>query len=91
MHAQYFIYVSAKLQLRLDNICAVKMSNRSARWTDELTVKLIEEFRKHPVLWKVAVSRSLGEIAGRITVSCLTMYGVTTVSNSLKAFSSIRR
>ena len=37
------------------------------------------------------VSRSLGDIAGRITVSCLTMYGVTAVSNSLKAVSSIRR
>jgi hypothetical protein len=86
-----FICVSAKSQLRLDTICAVKIPKRSARWTDELTVELIEEFRKHPELWKFVVSRSLGDIAGRITVSCLTMYGVTALSNLLKAVSSIGR
>jgi hypothetical protein len=32
------------------------MPNRSARWTDELTVELIEEFRKHPELWEVKSS-----------------------------------
>jgi hypothetical protein len=50
-----FICFSAKLQLPLDTICAVKMPKRSAHWTDELTVKLIE-FRKHPELWKVKSS-----------------------------------
>jgi hypothetical protein len=51
-----FICVSAKLQLHLDTICAVIMPKRSARWTDELTVEVIEEFWKHPELWKVKSS-----------------------------------
>jgi len=51
-----FNCVSAKLQLRLDTICAVKMPKRSARWTDEVTLELIEEFRNHPELWKVKSS-----------------------------------
>jgi hypothetical protein len=55
MHSS-FGCVSAKLQLRLDTICAIKMPKRSACWTDELTVELIEEFRKHPELWKVKSS-----------------------------------
>jgi hypothetical protein len=52
-----FICVSAKLQLRLDTICAVKMPKRDARWTDKLTVELMKEFQKHPELWKVKSSR----------------------------------
>jgi hypothetical protein len=37
------------------------MPNRSARWTDELTVELIEELRKHPELWKVKSSGYLNK------------------------------
>jgi hypothetical protein len=51
-----FICVSAKLQLHFDTICALKMPKRSACWTDKLTVELIEEFWKHPELWKVKSS-----------------------------------
>jgi len=48
-----FNCVSAKLPLRFGTICAVKMPKRSARWTDEVTLELTEEFRNHPELWKV--------------------------------------
>jgi len=51
-----FNCVSAKLQLLLDTICALKMPKRSARCTDEVTLELTEEFRNHPELWKVKSS-----------------------------------
>ena len=51
-----FNCVPAKLQLRLDTICAIKMPKRSMCWMDEVTLELIEEFRNYPELWKVKSS-----------------------------------